>query len=74
VNTLFIVLAPATVKQHASLGASYAVGKQSRINFAYTHVFKSTIAGTSTFTGPQTGYVRMRQNMVQIGNSRDMGF
>jgi len=74
VNTLFNVLAPATVKKHASLGASYNINDQSRINFAYTHAFKNTIEGTSTFTGPQTGYVRMRQNMVQIGYSRDIGF
>ena len=74
VNTLFNVLAPATVKKHASLGASYNINNQSRINFAYTHAFKNTIEGTSTFTGPQTGYVRMRQDMVQISYSRDIGF
>jgi long-chain fatty acid transport protein len=74
VNTLFNVLAPATVKKHASLGASYNLNNQGRINFAYTHAFKNTIEGTSTFTGPQTGYVRMRQDMVQISYSRDIGF
>jgi len=42
--------------------------------FAFTHAFKNTIEGTSTFTGPQTGYVRMRQNMLQISYSRDIGF
>jgi len=72
-NTLFNILAPATVKKHASLGATYELGKQSRINFSYTHAFRNTIQGTSTFTGSQTGYVRMRQNMVQIGYSRDIG-
>ncbi len=70
VNTLFNVLAPATVEKHASLGATYNLDKQSRIGFAYTHAFKNTIEGTSTFTGPQTGYVRMHQNMVQISYSR----
>ena len=73
VNTLFNVLAPATVEKHASLGATYKLGKQSRINVAYTHAFRNTIEGTSTLTGPQTGYVRMRQNMLQIGYSRDFG-
>lgn len=71
VNTLFNVLAPATVEKHASLGAAYQFDKQSRLNVAYTHAFTNTIQGTSTFTGPQTGYVRMRQNMLQIGYSRD---
>jgi long-chain fatty acid transport protein len=73
VNTLFNVLAPATVEKHASLGATYQLGKQSRISLAYTHAFRNTIEGTSTLTGPQTGYVRMRQNMLQIGYSRDIG-
>lgn len=73
VNTLFNVLAPATVEKHASLGATYRLGKQSRINFAFTHAFRNTIEGTSTLTGPQTGHVRMRQNMLQIGYSRDIG-
>ena len=73
VNTLFNVLAPATVEQHASVGATYNLDKQSRINFAYTHAFRNTIEGTSTITGPQTGYVRMLQNIVQISYSRDLG-
>ena len=73
VNTLFNVLAPATVEKHASLGASYGLDKQSRVNFAYTHAFKNTIEGSSTFTGPQTGYVRMHQNILQISYSRDIG-
>ena len=73
VNTLFNVLAPATVEKHASLGATDNLDKQSRINFAYTHAFQNTIEGTSTFTGPQTGYVRMLQNVVQISYSRDIG-
>ena len=74
VNTLFNVLAPATVEKHASMGTTYHFDRHSRINLAYTHAFTNTIQGTSTFTGPQTGYVRMRQNMLQIGYSRDFAF
>ena len=74
VNTLFNVLAPATVEKHASVGTTYHFDRHSRINLAYTHAFTNTIQGTSTFTGPQTGYVRMRQNMLQIGYSRDFAF
>lgn len=72
VNTLFNVLAPATVKKHASLGVSYRLDKKSRINLAYTHAFQNTIDGTSTFTGPQTGYVRMSQDMVQVSYTREL--
>ena len=74
VNTLFNLLAPSTVKKHASLGASYNFKNQSRINFVCTLAFKNTIEGTSTFTGPQTGYVRMRQDMMQISYSRNTEF
>lgn len=65
-NTLFNVLAPATIKNHASVGTTYQLTKQSQINFAYTHAFRNTIQGTSTFTGNQSGYVRMKQNSWQI--------
>ena len=73
VNTLFNVLAPATVEEHASLGATYQLDRQSRVSFAFTHAFENTIKGTSQFTGPQTGQVSMRQNMLQISYSRDIG-
>jgi len=73
VNTLFNVLAPATIETHASLGGSYRLDKKSSINFSYTHAFTNTVEGTSTFTGPQTGYVRMDQNMLQIGYSHEFG-
>jgi long-chain fatty acid transport protein len=67
VNTLFNILAPATIEKHASLGGGYRLDRKHSINFAYTHAFMNTVNGTSTFTGPQTGYVRMRQDMLQIG-------
>ncbi|TNG03443.1 MAG: transporter [Gammaproteobacteria bacterium] len=73
VNTLFNVLAPATVEKHASLGATYKLDKQSRVNLAFTHAFENTIEGTSQFTGPQTGHVRMSQNILQISYSRNIG-
>jgi len=73
VNTLFNVLAPATIEKHASLGGSYRLDRKSSINFAYTHAFMNTVNGTSTFTGPQTGYVRMQQDMLQIGYTYEFG-
>ena len=73
VNTLFNVLAPATIEKHASLGGSYRLDRKHSINFAYTHAFMNTVNGTSTFTGPQTGYVRMQQDMLQIGYTYEFG-
>ena len=65
-NTLFNVLAPATIEDHASLGFTYSIGKHNDIVFAYTHAFKNKIRGTSQFTGTQTGYVEMYQNDVEL--------
>jgi long-chain fatty acid transport protein len=73
VNTLFNVLAPATIEKHASLGGSYRLDRKRSINFAYTHAFMNTVNGTSAFTGPQTGYVRMQQDMLQIGYTYEFG-
>jgi long-chain fatty acid transport protein len=73
VNTLFNVLAPATIEKHASLGGSYRLNRKSSINFSYTHAFTNTVEGTSTFTGSQTGYVRMQQDMLQIGYTHEFG-
>jgi hypothetical protein len=52
------------------VGATYQLTEKSQINFAYTHAFKNTIQGTSTFTGNQTGHVRMKQNSWQIAYAR----
>jgi long-chain fatty acid transport protein len=71
VNTLFNILAPATIEKHASAGATYRLDRKSSINVSYTHAFTNTVQGTSTFTGPQTGYVRMHQDMLQIGYARE---
>jgi long-chain fatty acid transport protein len=67
VNTLFNVLAPATVQDHLACGFTYRINKKSEVVFAFTHGFKNTIQGQSTFTGPQTGHVRMHQNDLEIG-------
>lgn len=69
-NTLFNVLAPATIENHASVGFSYHMGKHGDIHFAYTHAFRNTISGTSTFTGNQTGNVSMSQNDFEISWGR----
>ncbi len=69
-NTLFNILAPATIKNHASIGATYNLTKDSDIVASLTHAFENKIHGTSSFTGPQTGYVEMYQNDFQISYAR----
>ena len=65
-NTLFNVLAPATIEDHASLGFTYRVNETNTVAFGYTHAFENTIKGQSAFTGPQTGHVRMHQHIVDL--------
>ena len=66
-EALFNILAPATVRTHASLGATYRVDESNNISFAYTRAFNEEIDGTNpTFTGPQTGSVEMDQHELEV--------
>jgi len=66
-EALFNILAPATVRTHASLGMTYRVDKSSNISFAYTRAFNEKIDGANpTFTGPQTGSVEMDQHELEV--------
>lgn len=70
-QALFNVLAPATVRTHASLGFTYRLSAQDEIHFAYTHAFDTTIRGQNpVFTGNQTGSVQMDQNEFEISWGR----
>lgn len=66
-NTLFNVLAPATVRTHASLGATYRFDSEHALSLAYTRAFDEKIRGQSpNFTGPQTGHVQMNQHELEV--------
>lgn len=66
-EALFNVLAPATIRTHASLGMSYRLEGGSTVSLAYTRAFKETISGKNpNFTGPQTGSVFMDQHELEI--------
>lgn len=66
-ETLFNVLAPATVRTHASLGLTYEIDRDSAISLAYTRAFQNKIRGRNAgFTGPQTGSVEMDQHELEI--------
>jgi long-chain fatty acid transport protein len=45
-NTLFAVI-PATPTKHISAGLTYALSKQSKLDFAYSHAFKETTDNSS---------------------------
>ncbi|MGB5776147.1 MAG: outer membrane protein transport protein [Sedimenticolaceae bacterium] len=66
-ESLFNVLAPATVRTHASLGMTYRFDKSSAISLAYTRAFEEEIKGKNpSFTGPQTGSVQMNQHELEV--------
>jgi long-chain fatty acid transport protein len=66
-EALFNVLAPATVRTHASLGLTYRVNEGNAFSLAYTRAFDETISGQNpNFTGPQTGSVQMDQHELEV--------
>jgi long-chain fatty acid transport protein len=65
-QALFNVLAPATIRDHLSLGSSYQYNKQSAFNLAFTLALNEEIDGSSPFTAGQTGSVQMEQWELEI--------
>ncbi len=61
--TLFAVL-PATPRRHISAGFGYALSKQSKLDFAWSHAFKETMDNTSL---PNTSAP------IQVTHSQDSG-
>jgi len=64
-STLFAVI-PATPKTHLSAGLTYALSKQSKIDFAYSHAFKETMDNTSLPNTSAPIQVKHAQNNATI--------
>ena len=47
-------------------GLTYKLGQGSAVTVAYTRAFNEEIDGSSPFTGPQTGSVRMDQHELEV--------
>ena len=47
-NTLFNILAPATVEDHLTLGATWAFAKEYEVTFHYMHAFQNKISGDNS--------------------------
>jgi long-chain fatty acid transport protein len=60
-QTMFNVLAPATVQNHLSLGASWYLAKDQELTFQYTHAFEKQIDGDFT-PGFGTADIKMYQD------------
>lgn len=66
-QALFNILAPATIRNHVSVGGSYQYTLNNEINFSLTKALKETVAGSNPiFTGPQTGSVQMEQLEFEV--------
>jgi long-chain fatty acid transport protein len=47
-ETFLNILAPATVQDHLSLGATWRHGKDGELSLAYTHAFKKKVKGAGS--------------------------
>jgi long-chain fatty acid transport protein len=70
-NTYFNILAPATVEQHLTLGATWTLENKSELTVSYMHALNSTVSGTANGNGqPGTpGYpvnLNMKQNAIGV--------
>jgi long-chain fatty acid transport protein len=67
-NILFNTLAPGVVKDHLTLGATYAVAKNMEVSFDYVHAFGNSVSGPLPanfgFTGSET--LSMSQNVLGV--------
>jgi long-chain fatty acid transport protein len=70
-ETMFNVLAPATVENHLTLGASWNLDKSQELTFAYMHAFEKTVDGDYT-PGFGTADITMSQDSFGLQYSWKM--
>jgi long-chain fatty acid transport protein len=70
-ETMFNVLAPATVENHLTLGASWNLDKSQELTFAYMHAFEKEVNGDYT-PGFGTADIKMSQDSFGLQYSWKM--
>ena len=70
-DVTFNILAPGVIKDHLSVGFTYALDKDSEITMAYTHAFENSVEGASFFNAFAPGMggtekIEMYQNSLGI--------
>lgn len=71
-NVTFNILAPGVIKQHYTLGGTYALSKSSELTWAYMYAPKNTVTGSSMYNGMMPGAsgitetVRMSQQSLGV--------
>jgi long-chain fatty acid transport protein len=71
-NVTFNILAPGVIKQHYTVGGTYALSKDSEFTWAYMYAPKNTVTGPSMYNGMMPGAsgitetVRMSQQSLGV--------
>jgi len=72
-QTFFNLLAPAVVKDHLHIGATWALASGGEITIAYVHAFNNTVNGVNSIPpadGGGNANLRMYQNSLQLSFGR----
>ena len=71
-NVTFNILAPGVIKQHYTVGGTYALSKDSEFTWAYMYASKNTFTGPSMYNGMMPGAsgitetIRMSQQSLGV--------
>jgi long-chain fatty acid transport protein len=63
-DVTFNILAPAVIKDHATLGFTYALASGDELTMAYMHAFKNDVTGTSILPFGGTEKIQMYENSL----------
>jgi long-chain fatty acid transport protein len=69
-QALFNILAPGVTTRHYTVGMSYRLSDRSEISGSFMHAPRQRVGGTNPNTGPQTGFIQMDQNELEITFTR----
>jgi long-chain fatty acid transport protein len=71
-ETMFNVLAPGVVEKHLTVGATWAMSKNSELSVSYMHAFNKQVNGSSSIPGGPGGFgggeanVKMSQDAIGV--------
>ena len=73
-ETMFNILAPAVIKDHATLGFTYTLASGNELTMAYMHAFKNSVSGARPGApfGTNIDTIKMYQNSLGVAYSWKM--
>lgn len=69
-QALFNILAPGVTTRHYTVGMSYRLSDRSEISGSFMHAPRQRVGGKNPNTGPQTGFIQMDQNELELTFTR----